>query len=412
MRVLVFTQYYPPDFGGNAMLMNQLSQDLVGMGHRVEVITSFPHYPSGVVPVRYRRRLMRVENSNGVKVMRTWLYASPRKTFWRRLLTYASSAASAMAAGLLGRRPDVAVVYTPPLPLAAAAALLSRVKRIPLVVSVQDIFPDVAVNLGVLSEKSLLVKAARIIEKMVYRQATGISVIGESFRQNLERKGVATDKIEMIPNWIDTKFIKPKAKENSFSRRYGLTGKFIVQYAGNHGLTSGVEAVLTCAELARSYEDILFLFIGEGVLKENLQKRALHNGLKNVMFLPFQPYEDLPFVLASADVCLVTLTAKAHATSVPGKLYTIMAASRPSIAAVDSLSDTAKQIRSAKCGLVVAPESPQAMLNAILELKSDKEEAREMGRRGLTCVRKDYSRQSGTQRYESLLRDAVRIGCL
>ncbi len=412
MRILVFTQYYPPDFGGNAMLMDQLSQDLSKMGHEVEVITSFPHYPSGIVPHKYRRRLLRVERNEEVKVIRTWLYTSAKKTFRRRLANYASSAVFSLVAGLFTRRPDAAIVYTPPLSLAVAATISCSVRRIPLIVSVQDIFPDVAVNLGVVSEKSLLVKVARIFERAVYNQASRIAVIGDSFRENLTRKGVASEKIERISNWIDTDFITPRPRDNIFSREHDLNERYVVQYAGNLALTSGVESVLECARLAKQHKDILFLFVGDGILKEGMQKRAVQSRMKNVMFLPFQPYENLPFVLASADVCLVTLGAKAHATSVPGKLYTIMAAAKPVVAAIDSSSETARQVESAGCGVIVAPESPKAMLDAILQLKSSSKRAGEMGKRGLQCVRKEYSRRSATESYERLLRDALGTGKL
>jgi colanic acid biosynthesis glycosyl transferase WcaI len=407
MRILILTQYFPPDFGGNAMLMAHLSQDLVKANHKVDVVTSMPHYPFGEIPPSYGFRLMRHENSNGTRVTRWLLYATPKKTFWRRMLSYSSFASVSLLAGLAARKPDVAFVYTPPLHLAAAAAAACRIRNVPLVVNVQDIYPDAAVNLGIISRQSMTARVAGSIEKAVYGAASRITVIGSSFISNLTAKGVDASKITVVPNWTDTELIKPLPPDNPFSRDNGLAGRFVVSYSGNLGFTSGVESVLECARLARKHNDIMFLFVGEGVLKKRLQDRAASLNLKNVLFLPYQLPEVFPLVLASSDVCLVTMSATAHASSIPGKAYTTMAAGKPIVAAVDESSEIAQQIRECGCGVVVPPESPGQMLEAILKMKSRRAEATAMGLKGLETVREKFSRTVLTARYENLLREVA-----
>jgi colanic acid biosynthesis glycosyl transferase WcaI len=191
-------------------------------------------------------------------------------------------------------------------------------------------------------------------------------VISDGFKRNLQAKGVPDTKLSVIPNFIDIDFVTPQSKDNSFSRKFQLANKFVVLFAGNMGFSQGLETVIDAAKLLKDVSDIQFLMVGNGAGRGKAEAYLESLTLKNVRFLPFQPHEDLPSMYGAADICLVPLRRGFTNDSVPCKLFTIMAAGKPAVAAVDPGSDTWRLLERAKCGLCVEPETPQTIADAIL----------------------------------------------
>ncbi|HMA53594.1 MAG TPA: glycosyltransferase family 4 protein, partial [Acidobacteriota bacterium] len=262
MRILMMTTYFAPDSAANAVIMTQLAEDLARLGHQITVVTSFPHYDQNRIPKRYRGRLWSKERSGDLSICRLYLYVPKRKTgFIGRLANYASWNLLSTLAGIMAKKFDLLFVPSPPLTNGAAGYAVSRIRGIPYVYNVQDIYPDIAVRLGVLKNKPMIGAFGRL-ERFVYRKAAAVSVLSEGFRSNLLAKGVPDRKIHVIPNFADTEFIRPLARRNRLSASLGLDDRFVVLYAGNIGLSQGLEAVLDAAVLLKDHPDIVFLIVG------------------------------------------------------------------------------------------------------------------------------------------------------
>ena len=402
MHVMFMAQWYAPEDVSGAVLITELAVDLVKHGHRVTVVTGAPNYPYGRIYPGYRNPIYKVEWLDGVRVVRTWSFIAPHKSFWRRILQFGTFSATAFYGGLIAGKTDILVNYLPPLPLGLSAWLLSRLWHVPWVLQLEDLFPDAAVAAGILRNRSAI-KFFSTVERFLYRQATHISLISENFRQNLLGKSVPPEKITLIPVWADPDFVQPMHKENPFRSQYGLSGKFIVMYAGNLGLTSCLEDVLAAAELLNNETDICFVLIGEGIKKPALEELAKNMELENVIFLPYQPREVFPNMLAAADLNLVTLNRNSSLTSLPSKIFNIMASARPILAVTPAESEVAHLVEEAECGVNVPTDAPGYLAETILKLRQQRHLLDQMGRNGRSQLEDRFSRTRCVEMYEQML---------
>ena len=402
MRILFMAQCYAPENVSAAVLITQLAADLAGRGHQVTIVTGAPNYPQGRVFKGYRNLPYSVEMLDGVRVIRTWSYISPSRKILPRLFHYGSYSVTAFYGGLFARRPDVIVNYSPPLPLGLSAFLLSKIFRVPWVLQLEDLYPDAAIAAGVMTDKTLI-SFFFAIEKFLYRNAQYISVISKSFKRNLLAKGIQNSKIEIIPIWADPDEIQPMEKYNSFREKHGLDEKFVVMYAGNIGYTSCLEDVLLAAEMLQGEKDIQFVIVGEGVKKESLESEKQTKQLTNILFLPFQPREMFPEMLAAADISLVTLSAGAAISSMPSKIFNLMASARPILAVAPLESEIVQIVTESNCGWSVPPESPEKLAEVVVQLKDRESTLVQRGQNGRVCLEQNYSRNHCVNTYEKML---------
>ena len=404
MRILFLTMYYKPDNAATGILMAELAEELAQHGHDVRVITSMPHYSTNSIWPEYKRKWFKRERQGPILIHRVWSYVPVHKDrLLPRFFSYLSFTLLSALAGLLMPRPDVIVTPSPSPPLTngISAYLLGRLRGIPFVSNIQDIYPDVAIRMGVMKNKSVI-RAYKKLERFVYAHSEAITVISEGFRSNLTAKGVPADKISVIPNFIDSAFVLPHPRRNDFSLEQGWDDKFVVLFAGNVGMSQGLDTVLEAAGLLQGTPGLLFAIVGNGASKPSLLAQAEKMGLHNVQFLPYQSYDQVPKLYSSADVGLIPLRRGFSSDSVPSKLFTIMGVARPVIASVDARSETAEVITQAKCGLCLEPEDPQALADAIRTIYSDKARADDMGRRGRQYVERHYTRTSVARQYEEV----------
>jgi colanic acid biosynthesis glycosyl transferase WcaI len=402
MHIMFMAQCYAPEDVSAAVLITELATDLAKRGHRVTMVTGAPNYPHGRVFEGYRNRLYSAEMLEGVRVIRTWSYISPAKKTLPRLLHYGTYSATAFYGALLAGKPDMLVSFSPPLPLGLSAWLLSRLWQVPWVLQIEDLYPDAAVAAGVMVNKKVI-EFFSAMEKFLYKHAHRISVISESFRCTLLSKGVPASKMEVIPVWADPKEVLPLPKQNSFRHKHHLGDKFVVMYAGNIGLTSCLEDVLGAAEILKCQSDIQFVIVGEGVKKERLEAEARTRALHNVLFLPYQPREIFPEMLAAADIGLVTLNKGATLSSLPSKIFNIMASARPVLSVAPPESEQAHMVHEADCGRNVEPGSPERMAEVITLLKAEESALNQMGQHGRAYLEKYHTRQHCVGAYESML---------
>ncbi len=405
MNVLILTNYFPPEIGGAAHLFYELAESLVQRGHQVTVVTGFPRYNVKERPEPYRgKRLMREEMS-GVQVLRLWTPSVPRTNLILRGLEHFLVPAVLFLGGLFSGRQDVVLIYSPPLPLGLAAYALSRIKRIPFVVNVQDLFPKEAVILGLLKSK-ILIRVFEIIERFIYRKADSVTVHSPGNREHVLAHGGHSERVQVVHNWVDIERVRPLPRENSFRHEHGLDGRFVVSYAGTMGWCQDMSVIVQAAQRLQDYQDIVFLMVGDGPEKTKTEEHARRLKLNNVIFLPMQPWSKYPEVLAASDVSMINLNKNLTTPVVPSKLLNIMAAGRPVVASVPLNGDTPKIVAEAGCGLCVEAGDAQGLAQAILTLYHNPEQAHEMGQRGRLYAEQHFSRESCVASYEEILRQA------
>lgn len=393
--------------------MGQVCEGLEKRGHEISVITSFPHYEKFRVRDEYSGKLYERGRHGGMEVLRLWVYASGSKqNALRRLASYLSFNVAATLAGLLRREQvDVILATNGSFFTGVSAAIIGAARRAPFIYNVQDLYPEAPARSGQIRSRAA-VAGLRVIERMMYRLAAHITVITPSFRDYLvDVKRVPREKISVIPNFVDTDFIRPLPKASEWARRQGLADKFVVCHSGNVGSVYDLDSLLAAASRLSRYDDLVFLIVGDGVARGALEEKARKLGLGNVRFLPFQPFEVLPWLRAACDVQVALYRREQGRYSMPSKIYEIMASGRPVLASAEAKSDLRRLVEETGCGLGIDPEDPDALADAILRLYRDPTARDEMGRRGRKEAERAYSKWMVVERYEELfLRITDRTG--
>lgn len=376
-----------------------LCEELARRGHKVTVLCAVPHFPSGHVPEEYRHGLWQWGEQNGVRLCRVRIPSSDRSNLLHRLWVFVMYQVLVTLAGLRVRY-DAALVTNPAIETFLPFLILCWLRRKPCIYAVWDVYPEIGVRMG-LFRNPAVIRMVGFLEDFCLRRADRIHILSDGFRTDLSAHKVDSVRIAVIPHWLDTTHISPLPRLNSFSKENGLDEYFVLLYAGNLGLSQGLETVLEAARLLKDRKDVLFLFVGEGAGKKGLEMQAA--GLNNVRFLPLQPRERLPEVLASADVSLVILKQGIGSASLPSKLFSILASGRPVLASVDGHSDACKLIHSSQAGLCVEPENPRQLADAVLSLYADPARRAQIGMNGRAWAEKHHSPQSAAGQFEELL---------
>lgn len=400
MRVLVLSQHYWPEPLPKA---HEIAEGLRERGHDVAVVTGFPNYPSGRIYAGYRMRPWTVETLRGVNVIRVALYPNHSRSVFHRILNYLSFAASSgLLAPFMISRPDVILAIHPPLTIGLAAWLICVQKRTRFVLAVGDLWPE-AITASEIGATPAVIRAIEWLGRFVYRRAALIAVVTPPMIDHFVRKGVARERLDILPDWADERVHRPAAPDGNLAARLGMAGRFNVVFAGQLGVVQRLDTVIAAADRLRARADIQFVLIGDGVERERLTREAERRGLGNILFLGFMPPAEIPGIYALAGVLLVHLSGhEVFRLSIPGKLYTYMASARPILAAVDGI--TADMVMQTGAGLACPPENPKAMADAILRLAGLPPSARqEMGRRARQAFLSSHSRAIGVQRVELLL---------
>lgn len=403
MKILAINQFYHPFVASTGQILTELCSDLAGLGHDVTVITGLAPYRDEERAKASGGRLYEVDRHEGVRIIRVYNYLPAGNTFAARFFQYITFFVSSFIAAQIITRPDVTLyLTTPPLLNGVTALALKVLKGVPEVYCVQDLFPDVAVELKVI-KTGLLYKICAWVEKLLYREAAAIVPVGRLIAVQIINKGAARQKLKVISNWIDESSIKPLGKDTQFARSHDLKDKFVVQYSGNIGLSQGLETTLRAAKKLEDIGGLLFLIIGGGTGLESLKKLADKLRLDNVKFMPYQPREILSESLSAADVSLITLKKGLSRYSVPSKIFGIMASGRPVIASVDPDGEIAGLVKDADAGLVITPEDPDELADAIMKLRSQPELAGTMGKNARNYLEENLTRSASVSAYAELL---------
>ncbi len=408
MRILVFSHYYYPEGNAPASRMSALCARWANQGHEVDVITCAPNVPSGVVYDGYANRLMQREIIESVAVTRVWTYLSANKGTARRILNFLSYMIMAVFVSWFRRRPDVIIATSPQFFCGWAGLLASRLRlrRVPFVLEIRDLWPDSIVAVGAITHRPILRILYRL-ERWLYAGADHVVTVGEGYREDLVDKGVPREKISIVPNGVDRAIFWPREATDALAR-FGIRNRFTCSYVGTIGMAAGLEIVIEAAERLqdRDRSDITFLLVGDGAERENLEQIAKDKGLKNVVFGGRLPREEMPDILAATDVCLVHLRKADLFTRVmPSKIFEMAAMKKPIILGVRG--QAARLLQSARAGVCIEPENAEELVDAVCTLASDPERSRQYGQAGHDFVVQNYDRTVLADKYFRLLERLV-----
>ena len=413
-RILILSLVGAPDGVSTSIIVSELAQDLQDKGHAVTVLTTVPHYnidPDARAQQPLQRRwggLFYRSDYHGIPVWHTYMRPKGNR-IGGRLLDYMIFHVISLLLGLFVLpRQDVVLAVSPPLTIGVIGWLLARFKRARFVYNVQELYPETAVRIGVLREGSCSVRVFEWIERFIYRRAHILAVICDAFAQAIARKGIPARKIQVIPNFVDVDTIRPLPKDNSLAQELDLVERFVVLYAGNIGLTQSLDCLLAAAERLRDHPIIRFLIVGDGARRAYVAEQVGALSLTNVILLPYQPRSRVPEIYATADVGLVPLMEGTAQTTVPSKLYTIMASARPALVAVDAESDLVETVHKAQCGLVIPPDDVDALISGIVQMYEQRACFRELGENGRRYVEQNMARAVISDRYHALFVDLTR----
>ncbi len=396
-RVLFINRSYWPDAEATGQLLTELCQDLAE-DFAVSVLAGQPNQNPDRVAFRRQGRELRA----GVEIRRVRHTQFRKTSLVGRTLNILSYLFMTTLSALCGPRPDVVVVETDP-PLLCLLGWILRLRfGCPLVVYLQDLYPDLAVALGRVRSNW----AIRLLRRMmfgVYRRADRVVVLSRDMRQVLIDSGVPAERIACIPNWVDTSLIRPLKQDNPLRRQWNPDERFLVVYSGNMGLCQGLEDVVRAAELLAGESRILFLLIGDGASRPRLEEQVRTQGLKNLQFLPYQSKSELAASLSAADVHLVPVDSRVYNYLMPSKLYGVLASGTPLVAVTPAPSELADLTAEAEVGLVVAPGDPPALAEAVRWCADHPTALAAMGVRARRLAENHYDRHQITRQFAGLL---------
>ena len=386
MRLLVLTPHLRPDSAPTGVVVSAIVDGLTGAGHDVHVVTSLPWYREHRVEDRWRGRLVRRGHHGTATVTRLHPFPTDKGNLVARSLGFIGLTGLATVAGLAARGPfDGVIAVSPPLTFGAAGWLLALRHRCPLVFNVQDVFPDVAVEVGAIGSPRAIA-FFRWLERATYRRADAVTVLSDDLAANVSRKvdvAGGTGRrpvVRVVPNFVDTDSIRPADRMTRYRVEHGLGDRTVVMYAGNLGHSQSLDLVVAAADRHRDRHDLVYVVNGGGVRADDLRAAAAQR--KNLVVVDYQPADRVPEVLASADLHLVPLRTGLGESSVPSKTYSILAAGRPLIASIDEDSEVARVVVEAGAGLAVPPDDVEALVEAVEVLVADPERRIRMGEAG------------------------------
>jgi glycosyltransferase involved in cell wall biosynthesis len=395
MRVLVVNHYYPPDAAASAYLLGELTEDLA-RHHDVHVVAGRPSYDPDVATYR----------PAGVHVTRVPTTAFSRVGIPGRLANYASFAVMAVARACLVPRPDVVVTMTDP-PIAGMIGMIAAARhRRPFVQICHDVYPDIAIALGRLRGR-WAAQLWRAMNGIVRRRARRLVVVGRDMAEKLGREGVEVAKLAYIPAWANDQRLDD-AEIARARQAHGWEDDFVVMHAGNMGLAQNLDLFVDVAQRLRDHADIRLVFLGDGAAKPRLVSEARRLGLDNLVFLPYRPKDEAQALMSAADIHVVSLVPGLWGCATPSKVYGIMAAGRPYVAAVDAGSEPDRIASELGCGVRTEAGDSAALAQAILAMQSAAVE--EMGRRARQGFEERFRRSVATRATRELLEDVVDSG--
>ena len=408
-KILVINQHFYPEVAATGQLLLDLCEDLVSAGYRVKVITGNPNGD-----LNKNNKIPKRENYNGIEILRLKNTTFNKYIMPGRILNYLSFHFLVFFHTLFCTKPDLVIVLSTPPFISFYGLLLKVLKRVKTIYVVQDLFPDLVVELGKIKNR-YFINVLESLSKLIIRRMDRVVVVGEFMKRKIKRdilQGMDSEHIITIHNWADgekIKVMRGEKEKNFLKEEWGLEGKFIVSYSGNIGDLHEFDTIISAAEdlEEQGWKSICFVFIGEGIKKGYIERKVKEKGLNNILFFTFQPREVLKYSLGLADVSLVTLEKGFEGMVVPSKIYGILASGKPVIAVVGGESEITEIIRKGRCGEVVKIGDCKGLSEKIINYYSNHKKCYQEGMSGRKYFEENYDRKIATEKYIKVIEEIL-----
>ena len=403
---MIIHQYYLHKEGAGGSRWNQFAKYWSQKGHKITVIAGMLEIVTAKKFPEYKGKYIVTEDDGpNITVKRCHVSEAYNKSFLGRAWAYFSFTLSSILAGLFVKKPDVIICTSPPLTVGPVGWILSGLKRIPFVFEVRDLWPESAIDTGVLTNK-WLIKLSYWLERKSYKSASWINVLTPAFEKALvDKKNIAPAKISMIPNGADLDIIRPGERNNLVREKHSLGCKFVVTYVGAHGRANALMQLIEAAEILKDkLPDVQIMLVGDGMEKPKLIKEAEARGLENITFAEPVAKSQIGDYINASDACTAVLKkCDTFKTVYPNKVFDYMVAEKPVIIGIDGVAR--KLVAEAGAGIYAEPENPEAFVAAVEQLKANPEKCREFGQKGMSFVSERYSREALSEKYLKIVEE-------
>lgn len=402
LNILLITQYFPPETGAGSNRAFEHSKRWVKAGAKVTVVTCMPNYPNGIIPEKYKGYKFYAEEIDGINVIRTYTFATPNKGFFKRTLSYFSFMFSSVIQGRKKTKDfDLVLATSPPFTVGISGWILAKIKKVPFVFEVRDLWPDSIIQLEQIKSK-LIIAILRKIEIHLYKSASKIISVTDSYVPIISKHGIAEEKIAVIKNGVDINFFSPARCDDNLKSQLGLSNKFVVSYFGTFGLSHSLVTLLNSAKILKHNSDIQFLLLGDGAESEKLKKYKDVHKLENVHILKSVPKKELIRYYTISDIMVVILKGiPLFETVIPSKIFEIMSMQKPIILAVKGESE--RIINEAQSGETIEPDNSEALSQKIFNLYNQPDLLLKYGQNGRMFVEKNFDREVIANRLLNIL---------
>ena len=400
MHIMVLHQYYLDDQQIGGSRFNQFVKYWTEMGHEVTVVAGMLNNKTGEKYEKYKGKVFaKEEKKDNLTVIRAHVSQAYNKSFIGRLWGYFSFTFFSTLASFGVKKPDVILVTSPPLSVGMTGVIASKFKRTPLVFEVRDLWPESAIDTGVLTNK-YLIKFSYWLENFSYKNAKKINALTPAFVEKIStEKNVDKEDIWMIPNGADLDIFEPGEKNNWVRKEYGLDNKFVVTYIGAHGVANNLITLINTAKKLKDNQEIVFMLVGGGMQKDMLKEKAEEYNLDNIIFIDPQPKTKVVDYVNAADIGTAVLQKNdTFKTVYPNKVFDYMSCAKPILLAIDGVARELV-VEKAASGFYIEPENPDEFADKILEVYNQKEKLKEMGQRGYEYVKENFSRKALAEKY-------------
>jgi glycosyltransferase involved in cell wall biosynthesis len=378
---------------------HELARYFSEQGHKVTIITSPISYLTGKASHSKIPWVEKQTDGESITILRAYAYPSLHRSFAHRLINFFSFMLSSFLVGVGVKKLDLVWGTSPPIFQGLTAWALAKLKRVPFLFEVRDLWPAFAISVGVLHQP-VLIKLSEWLERFLYQHADLVVVNSPGYIQHVQNRGA--HQVELVPNGTDTTMFCPSIDGTSFRQAHALENKFVALYAGAHGMSNDLGVVLEAAKRILPRKEIVIVLLGDGKDKASLQAQSARDGLDNVIFLTPIPKVDMPYALAAADACIAILKpVDLYKTTYPNKVFDYMAAGKPVLLAIDGV--IREVIENAGAGIPIPPGNPEALANAILSLADDPELAHRMGKQARQYVETNFDRSNLASKFMGII---------
>lgn len=409
MRILFVTTYFEPDSGAAAVRLSRLAKLLHQRGHKVTVLTAMPHYPQGEIAAGYRRKLFMVEERDGLRIIRTWLWATPSPKISRRLISQLSLMFTLALRGLFVKRPDVVFIEGQPVFTALAGWFISKIKRRPHVVNVSDFWPEHLLFASEIQESSFIYRLFRTVVNLTQRGAAGIVALHPPLLESVQTRLGQVNNGHVIYNAVDLNRFRPGLDTSSFRQKYDLGAARLVTFIGTFGTHIDVPMMLDVAARLNDCEDVRFVFIGTGGQREYLQQRLQQPELSNARWIGWIDHEDMPQCWSASHITFWAVHDHPLNTKfLQAKNYEALASGVPVAIAIEGIN--AQLIADSGAGVTVSFGDKDGLTNAIQKLLDDTDFHRQCSENGRTYAETHFDPEAVASAYEGVLKGVMQDG--